>query len=133
LAYNEQTRYLVQHDDLAFAAKASRAEPRRKYALACLRPSGPLLGQSPEGGKQRFQGPIGQYMRDNGLSNRIFASYKKIVIICCEAWTKLIDQLKTHLQVFLKAYNVTKHLKTLKGLTPHKYICTIGIKRAETV
>ena len=29
------------------------------------------------------------------------------------------DQLKSHLQTFLMAYNFAKRLKTLKGLTPY--------------
>lgn len=33
------------------------------------------------------------------------------------------DQLRTHLGAFLLAYNHAKRLKTLKGLTPHEYVC----------
>lgn len=35
---------------------------------------------------------VWQFMRDNWLSNRIFAAYDDIVAHCCEAWNKLIDQ-----------------------------------------
>ncbi len=35
---------------------------------------------------------VGQFMRDNWLSNRIFNSYDDIVDHCCDAWNKLIDQ-----------------------------------------
>ena len=35
---------------------------------------------------------VWQFMRDNWLSNRIFKSYDDIVAICCEAWSKLMDQ-----------------------------------------
>ena len=35
---------------------------------------------------------IWQFMRDNWLSNRIFAGYEDIVAHCCEAWNTLIDQ-----------------------------------------
>ena len=35
------------------------------------------------------------------------------------------DELKTHLQSFLMAYNFARRLKTLKGLTPYEYICKI--------
>ena len=31
--------------------------------------------------------------------------------------------LKEHLHTFLTAYHVAKRLKTLKGLTPYKFIC----------
>jgi len=33
---------------------------------------------------------IWQYLRQNYLSNRVYASYKDIVKACCEAWNKLI-------------------------------------------
>jgi transposase len=33
-----------------------------------------------------------QFMRQNWLSNRVFDSYDDIVVHCCEAWNKLIDQ-----------------------------------------
>lgn len=33
------------------------------------------------------------------------------------------DELRTHLSAFLLAYNHAKRLKTLKGLTPHAYVC----------
>jgi transposase len=35
---------------------------------------------------------IWQFMRDNWLSNRVFASFDDIVDHCCEAWNKLVDQ-----------------------------------------
>ncbi len=42
---------------------------------------------------------VWQFVRDNWLSNRIFASYDDIVASyedivdhCCDAWNKLIDQ-----------------------------------------
>jgi Integrase core domain len=33
------------------------------------------------------------------------------------------EQLRGHLDAFLAAYNFAKRLKTLRGLTPHEYIC----------
>jgi len=33
------------------------------------------------------------------------------------------DQLKSHLQTFLMAYNFARRLKTLNGLTPYEFIC----------
>ncbi len=33
------------------------------------------------------------------------------------------DQLQIHLQSFIAAYNFGRRLKTLKGLTPHEFIC----------
>lgn len=35
------------------------------------------------------------------------------------------DQLRRHLADFLAAYNFAKRLKTLKGLTPHEYVCKV--------
>jgi transposase len=32
---------------------------------------------------------VWQFLRDNWLSNRVFASYEAIVDHCCEAWNKL--------------------------------------------
>ena len=50
----------------------------------------PPLGvckQTPAG--QRVEN-LWQFMRDNWLSNRIFADYHDIVALCCEAWNKLV-------------------------------------------
>ena len=33
------------------------------------------------------------------------------------------DQLRTHLQNFVAAYNFARRLKTLKGLTPYEFVC----------
>ena len=33
------------------------------------------------------------------------------------------DQLRSHLETFISAYNFARRLKTLKGLTPYEYIC----------
>ena len=35
---------------------------------------------------------VWQFLRENWLSNRVFASYDDIVEHCCDAWNKLIDQ-----------------------------------------
>jgi putative transposase len=35
---------------------------------------------------------VWQFLRDNRLSNRVFADDDGIVTHCCEAWNKLIDQ-----------------------------------------
>ncbi len=32
-----------------------------------------------------------QFMRDNWLSNRVFASYNDIVGHCCDAWNRLVE------------------------------------------
>ena len=33
------------------------------------------------------------------------------------------NQLRTHLQLFLDAYNHARRLKTLRGLTPYEFVC----------
>ncbi|MCB8884153.1 IS3 family transposase, partial [Acidisoma cellulosilytica] len=33
------------------------------------------------------------------------------------------DQLRRHLMDFVSAYNFARRLKTLRGLTPHQFIC----------
>ncbi len=35
---------------------------------------------------------VWQYMRENWLSNRVFADYDDIVAHCCDAWNKLLAQ-----------------------------------------
>ncbi len=35
---------------------------------------------------------VWQFLRDNWLSSRVFASYEDILDHCCAAWNKLIDQ-----------------------------------------
>lgn len=38
------------------------------------------------------------------------------------------DQLRSHLETFVAAYNFAKRLKTLRGLTPYEYVCKIWTK-----
>lgn len=49
----------------------------------------PLPPRSPELNPQEN---IWQFLRDNWLSNQVFASYEEIVDRCCLAWKTLIDQ-----------------------------------------
>ena len=35
---------------------------------------------------------VGQFMRGNRLSNRVFALYTAVVDHCCDAWNRLTDQ-----------------------------------------
>jgi transposase InsO family protein len=41
------------------------------------------------------------------------------------------DQLRTHMDDFVKAYNFARRLKTLKGLTPYEFICKLWTKEPE--
>jgi hypothetical protein len=45
---------------------------------------------------------IWQFMRDNWLSNRIFASCDDIVDHCCAAWNRLVDQPWTIMSIGLR-------------------------------
>jgi hypothetical protein len=41
------------------------------------------------------------------------------------------DQLRTHLDDFIAAYNFARRLKTLNGLTPYEYICKVWTSEAD--
>jgi transposase len=45
---------------------------------------------------------VWQYLRENWLSNRVFASVADIVDHCCHAWNKLIDQPWTIMSIGLR-------------------------------
>ncbi len=45
---------------------------------------------------------VWQYLRNNWLSNRVFASGRDIVDHCCDAWNKLIDQPWTIMSIGLR-------------------------------
>jgi transposase len=47
---------------------------------------------------------IWQFMRDNWLSNRVFASYDDILDHCVYAWNKLIDQPWTIMSIGLRKW-----------------------------
>jgi hypothetical protein len=49
----------------------------------------PLPAKSPELNPSEN---VWQFMRDNWLSNLVFASYRDILDHCCSAWNKLVDQ-----------------------------------------
>ena len=51
-----------------------------------------LLFLPPRAPELNPQENVWQFMRDNWLSNRIFADYDDIVGRCCEVWNRLIDQ-----------------------------------------
>ena len=42
------------------------------------------------------------------------------------------QELNEHLQAFLLAYNHAKRLKTLRGLTPHEFVCAQWQKKPAT-
>ena len=45
---------------------------------------------------------VWQFLRDNWLSNRIFASYTDILEHCCQAWSRLTDQPWTIMSIGLR-------------------------------
>ena len=49
----------------------------------------PLPARCPE---LNLQENVWQLMRDNWLSNLVFASYENLDDHCCDAWNKLVDQ-----------------------------------------
>lgn len=59
----------------------------------------PLLPKSPELNPVEN---IWQYIRDNWLSNRIFASYQDILDHCCFAWNALVEQSWTIISIGLR-------------------------------
>jgi transposase len=61
-------------------------------AALAVPPNITLLPLPPKCPELNVMENVWQFMRDNWLSNRIFATYDDIVAHCCEAWNKLIDQ-----------------------------------------
>ena len=47
---------------------------------------------------------VWQFIRDNWLSNRIFADYDDIVALCCDAWNRLVDQPWKIMSIGLRAW-----------------------------
>ena len=45
---------------------------------------------------------VWQFLRDNWLSNRVFASQDDIIAHCCEAWNKLVEQPWTIMSIGLR-------------------------------
>ncbi len=41
------------------------------------------------------------------------------------------EQMRTHLDDFIAAYNFARRLKTLKGLTPYEFLCKIFLAEPE--
>ena len=91
-------------------------------------------------------GPTAQYMthmfamrcRENGIEHRFTkinhpwtnGQVERMNRTIKEATVKRYyyethQQLAEHLELFVNAYNYARRLKTLKGLTPHEYVCKI--------
>jgi len=47
---------------------------------------------------------IWQYLRQNHLSNRVFADYEAITESCCDAWNRLLDQPWTIMSIGLRQW-----------------------------
>ena len=52
---------------------------------------------------------VWQFMRDNWLSNRVFASYAAIVDHCCDAWNRLAEQPWRVMSIGLRQLGCTGH------------------------
>ena len=68
---------------------------------------------------QRFTKPAHPWT--NGQVERMNRTVKEATIKRFHYETT--DQLNTHLQAFLRAYNHGKRLKRLRGLTPYEFVC----------
>ena len=60
-------------------------------------------------------------MPDNGQIERMNRTLKEATVKRYHHGTGA--QLRAHLDAFLAAYNFANRLKTLRGLTPHEFIC----------
>jgi transposase len=47
---------------------------------------------------------VWQFLRDNWLSNRVFASYDSLVDHCCDAWNRLVEQPWTIMSLGLRSW-----------------------------
>ena len=54
---------------------------------------------------------VWQFMRNNWLSNRVFASYKAIVDHCCDAWNRLAAQPWRVMTIGLRNWAAAGHAK----------------------
>jgi transposase len=61
----------------------------------------PLPAKCPE---LNAQENVWQFMRDNWLSNRVFASYDLLLDYCCAAWNRLVDQPWTIMSLGLRQW-----------------------------
>ena len=50
-----------------------------------------LLHLPPYSAELNPQENVWQYLRQNQLSNRVFATYDAVVTACCKAWNALMD------------------------------------------
>jgi transposase len=74
---------------------SSKLAVPRNISLMPLPPKSPELNPTEN---------VWQYLRDNFLSNRVFASTTDIVDHCCHAWNKLIDQPWTIMSIGLREW-----------------------------
>ena len=62
----------------------------------------------------------------NGQAERMNRTLKDATVRRSHSDTH--DQLRGHLQLFLEAYTDARRLKTLRGLTPYKFVLQAGTK-----
>jgi len=68
-------------------------------------------------------------MPDNGQVERMNRTLKEATVKRYHYESH--DQLRTHLQLFLDAYNHARRLKTLRGLTPYEHVLQVWTKEPE--
>ena len=68
-------------------------------------------------------------MPDNGQVERMNRTLKDATVK--RYYYKTHDELRTHLDHFVQAYNYARRLKTLKGLTPYEFICKASTKEPQ--
>jgi transposase len=61
-----------------------------------------LLSLPPKSPELNSAENVWQYLRDNWLSNRVSASGRNIIDLCCDAWNKLLDRPWTIMSIGLR-------------------------------
>ena len=86
----------------AWCARGGSARSGRLAHLGELPANISLLPLPPKSPEQNPTENVWQYLRDNWLSNRVFASGRNIIDHCCDAWNKLLDQPWTIMSIGLR-------------------------------
>jgi len=106
------------------------------YAIHTVLTDNGIQFTNRERDRYAFEHIFDRICRDNGIEHRLTkvkhpwtnGQVERMNRTIKEATVKRFHydshaQLKDHLAAFLAAYNFAKRLKTLRGLTPHEYIC----------
>lgn len=103
--------------------------PARTFVLPVPRvPDGLTITPFPEGSRSDETGTAG-IMPDNGQVERMNRTIKDATVKRYHYDSH--DELRTHLALFLDAYNHARRLKTLRGLTPYEFVCQTWTKEPD--